>query len=121
MSKVLFEITEDHLETGLRGFPVGYCPTSHVDPIKGLFYEDLPIADVAFWEPQRVIYLLYHGRQGAPREVADFYQDLLQRERCSEELRDAIQTLPRQGHPMKLLCAALLLTGMIEGTGDYRE
>lgn len=38
MSKVLFEITEDHLETGLRGVPVGYCPTSFVDPIKGLFY-----------------------------------------------------------------------------------
>jgi citrate synthase len=121
MANVLFQITEDHLETGLRGFPVGYCPTSHVDPVQGLFYEEFPIAEVAFWEPQRVIYLLYHGRQGTPEEVADFYQDLLQRERCSEELLAAIQTLPRQGHPMKLLCTAILLAGMIEGTGDYRE
>lgn len=36
--KVLFEVTEEHLETGLRGFPVGYCPTSTVSPFLGLFF-----------------------------------------------------------------------------------
>ena len=37
MSEVLFEITKDNLETGLRGYPVGYCTTSTVDPLKGYF------------------------------------------------------------------------------------
>ena len=37
MTDVLMEITKEHLETGMRGFPVGYCTTSHVDPLKGYF------------------------------------------------------------------------------------
>ena len=32
MSEVLFEIKKENLETGLRGYPVGYCTTSTVDP-----------------------------------------------------------------------------------------
>ena len=32
----LFTITEDHLDTGLRGIPVGTCRTSFVDPIEGV-------------------------------------------------------------------------------------
>ena len=30
--EVLFEVTEAHLNTGLRGIPVGTCRTSFVDP-----------------------------------------------------------------------------------------
>ena len=54
---VLFEITQEHLDTGLRGFPVGYCPTSYVDPQKGLFYCGKSIAELAYKEPKEVIYL----------------------------------------------------------------
>lgn len=121
MSEVLYQLTEKDLESGLRGVPVGYCPTSDVDPIKGLRYEKYPIAEVAFWEPQRVIYLLYTGKEGSEQQVSQFYKDMLCREQCSSELVEAIQRLPRKGHPMKLFCSALLLAGMIEGTGDYRE
>jgi citrate synthase len=32
-----------------------------------------------------------------------------------------IEALPRQGHPMKLFNAALLILGMFEGQNDYRE
>ncbi len=49
--EVLFQITKAHLETGLRGFPVGYCTTSTVHPEKGLFYVGHPIAELASWEP----------------------------------------------------------------------
>ena len=62
MSKVLFEITEDQLETGMRGFPVGYCPTSFVDPIKGLFYRGQAVSGLANRSSEQVIYLLYYGR-----------------------------------------------------------
>ena len=37
MSDILFQITEQNLETGLRGYPCGYCTTSFVDAQKGLF------------------------------------------------------------------------------------
>lgn len=119
--EVLFEITKDKLETGLRGVPVGYCTTSHVDPIKGLFYAEKPVAEVASWEPQRVIYLLYHGKEGSEKEVAAFSDDLHKRATCSKEVIQSIYALPRKGHPMELFSCALLILGMFEKTGDYRQ
>ncbi len=121
MSKALFEITEDNLETGMRGYPVGYCPTSFVDAQKGLFYCDRPIAECASWDPKKVIYLLYHGDEGSNDKIDQFYQELESRAKCHPEVIAHIEKLPRQGHSMKLFSAALLILGMYEKTGDYRE
>lgn len=121
MSDVLFEITKDNLETGLRGYPVGYCTTSSVDPLKGLFYVGRPVSEIDHWEPEQVIYLLYHGWEGTAEEVAQFSEDLHQRSTCSPELLQQIEQLPRSGHPMKLFAIALLLAGVFEGTDQYRE
>src|ERR1700729_788606 len=98
--EVLFEITREKLETGMRGFPVGYCTTSHIDPQKGLFYRDKMISELAYWEPIQVIYLLYHGKTGSDSEVGHFDQELKKRACCSKAVVDAIESLPRAGHPM---------------------
>lgn len=121
MSKVLFEITEDNLETGLRGYPCGYCTTSELDPLKGLFYAGHPISEVAHLEPVEVIYLLYNGKKGSKQEIEVFAKDLEKRSVCSPELIEAIQKLPRIGNPMNLFSCALVLAGMFEGKQDYRE
>lgn len=121
MSEVLFEITKDKLETGMRGFPVGYCTTSYVDAEKGLFYIEQPIHELAYLEPVEVIYLLYHGKQGSSSEVAEFDKELKRRSRCSKEIVSAVHALPRAGHSMKLFSAALLLLGMFEESGDYKK
>lgn len=118
---VLFEIKKEHLETGLRGFPIGYCPTSTVNPTEGLFYVGQPIEKMVKMEPEEVIYLLYYGRQGSREEVETFTKDLRKRATCSKQLIKQIQQLPREGHPMKMFCIALLLCGMLEGKNDYRE
>jgi citrate synthase len=119
--EVLFQITRDKLETGLRGFPVGYCTTSYVDPQKGLFYIDKPVAELAYWKPIQVIYLLYHGKEGASQQIEEFNKDLLRRAHCPKEVIAAIERLPRQGHPMKLFSASLLILGMFETTGNYQQ
>ena len=118
---VLFTITKEHLETGLRGFPVGYCTTSHVDPQKGLFYLERPIKMLATWKPEEVIYLLYYGKEGKGQELEKFSKKITQRSVCSKQVIASIESLPRQGHPMKLFCIALLLLGMHESTGNYEE
>src|SRR3990167_1065067 len=118
---VLFEVTKDSLETGLRGVPVGYCTTSHVDPVKGLTYVGRPIAELIFHDPIDVIYLLYYGEMGTKEEIARFRHDLNQRSRCKEETLRSIEQLPRVGHSMDVFAAAILIAGMYEGTGDYRE
>lgn len=121
MSKVLFEITEEHLDTGLRGYPVGHCVTSFVDPQKGLHYCGKPLNEVAHLPPQEVIYLLKNGKEGNKDEVTAFFQELTKRSQLSEATIKHIYLLPRQGHPMKLLSSSLLLLDMLEGTGDYEQ
>ena len=118
---VLFEITRDTLETGLRGAPVGYCTTSHVDPQKGLSYVGRPVAELAYWDPIDVIYLLYFGEAGTKGQIDKFRGDLAKRAHCEAETLRHIESLPRKGHPMDMFAAALLIAGVFEKTGDYRE
>ncbi|MCB1110258.1 MAG: citrate (Si)-synthase [Chlamydiia bacterium] len=121
MDDILFQVTQDQLETGMRGFPVGYCVTSSVDPIKGLFYRGRPISELYKWEPERILYLLLHGKEGSASDITSFSAELKKRAHCSSAVIKHIASLPRQGHPMKLFNAALLILGSLEGQGDYRE
>ena len=118
---VLFEITKEELESGLRGVPVGYCVTSFVDPMKGLTYVGRPISEMGNSSPIEVIYLLYHGETGNPSQIAKFEKDLAARSQCKPETLRHIEALPRAGHPMDVFSAALLIAGIYEGTDDYRE
>ena len=114
---VLFEVTKECLETGLRGYPVGYCNTSFVDPMKGLYYMERPIAELARKEPEQVMSLLWYGSE----DTSIFSKELKKRNMPSKALLDGIRSLPRSGSPMKLLASALLLAGMLEGKNEYRE
>jgi len=118
---VLFEVTRDCLETGLRGYPVGYCPSSYVEPMKGLYYMDRPIGALAKESPEEVIYLLWYGKEPNAAELAAFKGELQKRGTLSQPLVDACLKLPKTGQPMKLLSMQLLLTAIFEGTNDFRE
>jgi len=120
-SGVLFEITKESLETGLRGVPVGYCTTSHVDPMKGLTYVGKPIAELSNLDPIEVIYLLYHGKTGKKEQIAAFKAELDKRAHCKPETLKHIASLPRSGHPMDAFAAAILIAGLCEGKENYRE
>lgn len=121
MSEVLFQITTDNLETGMRGYPVGYSITSHVEPEKGLYYRGRPLSELSNWTPEQVIYLLYHGKEGSDQEVKEMSKDLNKRAKCSPVLIERIRQLPREAHPMQLFSMALLLAASIEGVENYRE
>jgi citrate synthase len=119
--EILFKITKEQLETGLRGFPAGYCPTSYVDPEKGLFYCDYPIEEVSTWVPEEVIFLLWHGYKGTQGERKKFIEDLHKRSVLRDETRTFIESLPKSGQPMKLLAIAILACGIFESRNHYRE
>ncbi len=121
MAKVLFEITEEQLETGLRGYPVGYCITSKVDPEKGLFYMERPVEELSDLEPERVLYLLLEGKFDEGNGYEKFRQELKKRSKVNPKVIEYIQKLPRESHPMKLLVGALAILGTFEGTGNYEE
>lgn len=121
MSDKLFEITTDQLDTGLRGYPIGYCYTSTVDANKGLFYGGKKVEELIHKKPEEVIYLLYHGKEPTKEALADFKTELRKNAKLKKETVEAIERLPRHGHPMALFSAAILIVGMEEGTEDYQK
>ena len=60
--ETIFSISEGHLDTGLRGIPVGTCRTSYVDPIEGVHYVGYPVGDLVDLEEEDVIFLLLNKR-----------------------------------------------------------
>ena len=118
---VLFEITEKHLNTGLRRFPVGRVRTSRVDPQEGVSYVGYPIADLANLDPEAAIYLLYNKRLPTAGEMSSCKSDLAQRAALDPKVIQTLQALPREGHPMEWLINGLTLLGMTGKTGDYYE
>lgn len=121
MAEVLMEITTENLETGMRGYPVGYCTTSSVDPLKGLFYKGRPVAELANQTAEQIMYLLFYGKEGERPELRNFIADLGRQSSCPREVLDTIRELPTEAHPMKLFTSALLILGMLKGKTDYRE
>lgn len=120
-SPILFQITQDGLETGLRGMPIGYCTTSHVDPMAGLHYRGHPISHFISAKPEEVLYMLFTQGGRVKMGLADFVKEMRRRAGLSPQTVASVMALPRSGHPMALYSAAVLLLGMHEGQGDLME
>lgn len=121
MSEVLFELTKDHLETGLRGVPVGYCPTSQVDPLKGLSYGGYPISELAHKQPEEIIYLLLNRELPNESELASFKTVIVENSKLPQGVIDGLKALPKDGHPMKWFVAGINLMGMYAPGKSYKD
>jgi citrate synthase len=119
--KVLFEITEEHLDTGMRGFPVSTVFTSEVNPQDGLHYVGYPIADLADLDPEAAVYLLFYKRLPTDEELVEFKAELVKRSTVNPRVIELLKVLPKEGHPMEWLIAGLTFLGMLCKTGNYRE
>lgn len=121
--ETIFEITEGHLDTGMRGIPVGTCRTSFVDPYKGVHYVGYPISDLADMDPEDIIFLLYEKRLPNRQEARDFRLEL--RSRAEDMPTGALRVLeamtPGSGHPMDWLSVGIQALGMADTTGDVRS
>jgi len=118
---VLFEVTNAHLNTGLRRYPVGTCRTSKVDPDTGVSYVGYPIKDLAYEDPESVVYLLHNKMLPNAEQLAAFKADLVSRSAVDPRVIELLKELPRDGHPMEWLCSGLFFLGMTGKTGDYQE
>jgi citrate synthase len=118
VAKPLFEITEAHLDTGLRGFPIGTCRTSSVDPERGLAYVGYPIADLQDLSCEEVIYLLFHKKLPTAEETQALKADLARRAAVPKKVFDVLRALPREGHPMEWFITAIVALGMTGKTAD---
>ena len=95
MSEMKFEITENHLNTGLRGFPVGTVRTSRVDPQSGVSYVGRPIAELAEKDPEEIVFLMFNKRLPNDEELVAFKSDLAARATVDERVFTLLKQLPK--------------------------
>ena len=119
--EVLLEVTSGHLNTGLRGVPVGTCRTSFVTPTEGVHYCGYPINELTNFTPEDIVYLLFNKELPNPQQSADMRADLAKRAQIPGDLVAVFRTLPKHGHPMDWLSVAIHTIGMWETTGDWKE
>jgi len=116
-----YTITEKKLDTGLRGYPVGTCWTSGVDPQLGVSYVGYPIAEIAELTPEDVIFLLFNKHLPDADEGEMFKRDLQLRAVVDPAVYASLQRLPAGAHPMEMFCIGIQLLGITGKTGDYKE
>lgn len=117
----LFTVTGEHLNTGLRGVPVGTCRTSFVTPGEGVHYCGYPIAELANLQPEDIVYLLFNKELPTPDEASSFRADLQRRCALPSGLEQVFSSLPKEGHPMDWLSVGIHTLGMLDTTGDWKE
>lgn len=117
----MFTVHSSHLNTGLRGVPVGTCRTSFVTPTEGVHYCGYPIAELAHFSPEDIVFLLFNKELPTPEQSAAFKAELSARGRVPDSVAAVFHTLPRDGHPMDWLSIGIHTLGMMETTGDWKE
>ena len=116
----LLEVTSDHLNTGLRGVPVGTCRTSFVTPTEGVHYCGYPITQLASFAPEDIIYLLFNKELPNAEQSAEIRAELSQRATIPGDMESVLSALPKDGHPMDWLSVGIHTLGMFETTNDWR-
>ena len=119
--EVLLQVTSDHLNTGLRGVPVGTCRTSFVTPTEGVHYCGYPISELASFAPEDIIYLLFNKELPNADQSKEIRAELSARATIPGDLESVLKSLPRDGHPMDWLSIGIHTLGMFETTNNWRD
>ncbi len=119
--EVLLHVTSDHLNTGLRGVPVGTCRTSFVTPTEGVHYCGYPISELASFAPEDIIYLLFNKELPNADQSKEIRAELSARATIPGDLESVLKSLPRDGHPMDWLSIGIHTLGMFETTNNWRD
>ena len=103
------------LVPGLAGIPAAESSVSFIDGQAGILeYRGYPIESLAANSTfEEVAWLLLYGRLPTQGELDAFRRELSAHRRLPAELRAFLAALPRGGHPMNALQAALAALGMV--------
>ena len=119
--EVLLQVTTDHLNTGLRGVPVGTCRTSFVTPTEGVHYCGYPISELASFAPEDIIYLLFNKELRNAEQTKEIRAEITALATIPGDLESVLKSLPKDGHPMDWLSIGIHTLGMFETTNNWRD
>ena len=119
--KSIFELTSSHLNTGMRGIPVGTCRTSFVTPTEGVHYCGYPISELASMLPEDIVYLLFNKELPNQEQSTAFQRDLQSRGELPSGVEEVLASLPKDGHPMDWVSIGIHTLGMLGGKGDWKD
>src|SRR5689334_20384667 len=106
-------MTEIEIKKGLAGVTVDYTAVSKVNPeTNSLLYRGYPVQELAATQPfEAVAYLLWYGELPTDEQLADFVAEERASRRLDDNVRQAIDLVPLDAHPMDVLRTAVSLVG----------
>ncbi len=102
------KVTVKHLFRGMRDVPAVICDTSRVDPHTGLYVREIPVNDLLHASGESLFYLLCTGEMPDADAERRLRKDLESRAELPGYVRNAIEGLPDDLHPMTQLSIATL-------------
>ncbi len=106
-------MTEIEIKKGLAGVTVDYTAVSKVNPeTNSLLYRGYPVQELAATQSfEAVAYLLWNGDLPTDEQLADFVAEERANRTLDENVREAIDLVPLDAHPMDVLRTAVSLVG----------
>lgn len=107
------------IKKGLAGVVADETAISKVNPeTNSLLYRGYPVQELAATQPfEAVAYLLWHGELPSGEQLAEFRATERANRALPAEVKDAIDRLPLDSHPMDEVRTAVSVIGAIETAG----
>ena len=107
------DMTEIEIKKGLAGVRVDYTAVSKVNPeTNSLLYRGYPVQELAATQPfEAVAYLLWYGELPTDEQLAEFVAEERANRALDENVKQAIDLVPLEAHPMDVLRTAVSLVG----------
>jgi 2-methylcitrate synthase/citrate synthase II len=106
-------MTEPDIKKGLAGVTVDYTAVSKVNPeTNSLLYRGYPVQELAATQSfEAVAYLLWYGELPTDEQLAEFVAEERATRTLDENVREAIDLVPLDAHPMDVIRTAVSLVG----------
>ena len=106
-------MTEIEIKKGLAGVWADYTAVSKVNPeSNSLLYRGYPVQELAATQPfEAVAYLLWYGELPTDEQLAELVAEERANRALDENVKQAIDLVPLEAHPMDVLRTAVSLFG----------
>lgn len=106
-------MTDIDIKKGLAGVTVDYTAVSKVNPeTNSLLYRGYPVQELAATQPvEAVAYLLWYGELPTDEQLEAFRARERANRRLDENIRQTIDLLPLEAHPMDVVRTAVSVYG----------